>query len=68
VLAQMHRPVYAREGAAHAWLLDPLKRTLEVYVLGSGKAWSEPQIHRGAVRVKAPPFDAIEQDLSALWA
>ena len=24
-------PAYAREGVAHAWLVDPVKRTLEVY-------------------------------------
>jgi len=61
-------PLYAREGVAHAWLVDPVARTLEAYRLGHGGRWSEPEIHRGAARVRVPPFDAIELDLSALWA
>lgn len=61
-------PIYAREGVAHAWLIDPIARTLEAYTLGAGGRWSRPEIHEGAARVRLPPFDAIELDLSALWA
>jgi Uma2 family endonuclease len=61
-------PIYAREGVAHAWLVDPLERTLEAYTLGPGKRWSKPEIHSGAARVRLPPFDAVELDLAALWA
>jgi Uma2 family endonuclease len=60
-------PAYAREGVAHAWLVDPVKRTLEAYTLLPGRHWSEPVIHRGDARVRVPPFDAIELELSALW-
>ena len=60
-------PVYAREGVRHAWLIDPVKRTLEVYTLGEGRRWSEPAISREVEVVRAVPFDAIELDLSALW-
>ena len=28
--------IYAREGVAHAWLVDPLRRTLEVLALVAG--------------------------------
>ena len=61
-------PIYAREGVRHGWLVDPIARTLEVYVLGRGRRWGQPTIHTGAVRVRVPPFDAVELDLSALWA
>jgi Uma2 family endonuclease len=27
-------PIYAREGVRHAWLIDPITKTLEVFVLG----------------------------------
>jgi Uma2 family endonuclease len=33
-------PAYAREGVEHAWLVDPIKRTLEHYALGRGRKWS----------------------------
>ena len=61
-------PIDAREGVRHAWLVDPIERTLEVYVLGTGAAWIAAGEHRDAARVRLPPFDAVELDLSALWA
>ena len=61
-------PVYAREGVRWAWLIDPIAKTLEVYVLDAGGRWGEPAIFRGADVVRAVPFDAIELGLSALWA
>ncbi|MEP7126215.1 MAG: Uma2 family endonuclease [Byssovorax sp.] len=61
-------PVYAREGVLWAWLIDPIAKVLEVYVLDAGGSWGEPAIFRGAEVVRAVPFDAIELDLSALWA
>jgi Uma2 family endonuclease len=60
-------PVYAREGVRHAWLVDPLARTLEVFTLGSDQRWGRAIVHRDAERVRAVPFDAIEFDLSVLW-
>ena len=61
-------PVYAREGVRHAWLVDPIARTLEVYVLDTNRCWGPPAVHRGAARVRVEPFDAIELELSVLWA
>ncbi|WP_438026803.1 Uma2 family endonuclease [Sorangium sp. So ce233] len=61
-------PVYAREGVRHVWLVDPIARTLEVYVLGGDRRLGPAVVHRAAARVRAEPFDAIELDLSALWA
>ena len=60
-------PIYAREGVRHAWLVDPIAKTLEVYTLGPDGRWSEPIRHGGADVVRAVPFDAIGLDLSALW-
>jgi Uma2 family endonuclease len=58
--------IYAREGVAHAWLLDPLRQTLEVLRLESG-SWIEVATHEGRAGVRAAPFDAIELELGALW-
>jgi Uma2 family endonuclease len=59
-------PIYAREGVLHAWLVDPIAQTLEVYALGPGRRWGKPAVHRGSVRVRVPPFEAIEIDLANL--
>lgn len=61
-------PIYAREGVEHAWLVDPIARTLEAYALDARRRWQKPVIHEGAARVRLPPFEAVELDLSALWA
>ncbi|WP_437640999.1 Uma2 family endonuclease [Sorangium sp. So ce854] len=61
-------PVYAREGVRHAWLVDPIRRTLEVFSLVPGRGWAPVATHRDAARVRIEPFDAIELDLSLLWA
>lgn len=61
-------PIYAREGVAHAWLVDPIARTIETYALLRGGGWSKPTVHEDKARVRLPPFEAIELDLSALWA
>jgi Uma2 family endonuclease len=58
--------VYAREGVAHAWLVDPLRQTLEVLSLES-RRWTQLDTHEGHVSVRAAPFDAIELELGALW-
>jgi Uma2 family endonuclease len=60
-------PVYAREGVQFAWLLEPLQRTLEVFQL-EGQQWHTVGMWEGNVKVRAVPFDAIELDLSTLWA
>jgi Uma2 family endonuclease len=59
-------PIYAREGVAHAWLLDPKRRALEVLSLTAGK-WRRLARHEGRGNVPVVPFDAIELELGALW-
>jgi Uma2 family endonuclease len=58
--------IYAREGVSHAWLADPLARTLEILQLEGGR-WTILATHADHVVVRAEPFDAIDLDLSLLW-
>jgi Uma2 family endonuclease len=58
--------IYAREGVQHAWLLNPLLQTLEVWRLVSQR-WSLVAVHEAGARVRAEPFDAVELPLAALW-
>lgn len=60
-------PKYAQEGVRHAWLVDPIVRTLEVLRL-EGQNYVIVASHADAARVRAEPFEAIELDLSVLWA
>ena len=59
--------IYAREGVAHAWLVDPLARTLEVFRLEAGR-WVLLGTHVGNVVVRAEPFAEIDLELRLLWA
>jgi Uma2 family endonuclease len=59
--------IYRREGVAHAWLINPLAQTLEVYRL-SDRQWTLVETYEGEAAVRAEPFDAIELPLAALWA
>ena len=60
-------PVYAREGVGHVWLVDPEIDTLEFFRLESGR-WTLLTTERGARLVRLEPFDALDLDLSMLWA
>lgn len=58
--------IYAKSRVAHAWLIDPLLETLEVFRLQE-KGWFLAGTYRGAAVVRAEPFDAIELELAPLW-
>jgi Uma2 family endonuclease len=58
--------IYAREGVAHVWLVDPLRESLEILALESGMLAPAAR-HHGDESVRAPPFDAVALDLRALW-
>jgi Uma2 family endonuclease len=60
-------PVFARGGVAHAWLIEPLQRTLEVMRLEHSR-WVIVAVHGEAGVVRAEPFEAIEVHLGLLWA
>ena len=60
-------PIYASQGVSFLWLLDPVLRTLEVFVLCNGR-WSLEQVYQQDQTVQAVPFDAISLSLADLWA
>ncbi len=59
--------IYAREGVAHLWLIEPLVRTLEVYRLDAERRWVVVENFGGDDVVRAEPFDAIELALERWW-
>jgi Uma2 family endonuclease len=58
--------VYAAEGVSHAWIVDPVLETLEVFRLHEG-SWLLVLTGGGNDVVRAEPFDAIEIALDGLW-
>jgi len=60
-------PIYARAQVGHAWLVDPIARTLEIFER-QGERRVLAAAHQGIAPVRAIPFDAIELDLALLWA
>jgi Uma2 family endonuclease len=58
--------IYAGAGVAHAWLVKPKDRTLEVLRLHEG-AWTIVGVWEDAAVVRAEPFEAIEVSLAQLW-
>ncbi len=59
-------PAYARVGVAHAWIVEPSLRTLEVYRL-DGRHWTLRAVHGGDEPVPIEPFETIEFPLDTLW-
>jgi Uma2 family endonuclease len=59
-------PRYARAGVEHAWVVNPIHQTLEVFHQEKGR-WFLMDAFAGDDRVRAPPFDAIELELGSLW-
>ena len=60
------RPVYAREGVRHLWLVDPTDRTLEAFELHEGQ-WLLIASAKDDDPVSIRPFDAITFSLGDLW-
>jgi Uma2 family endonuclease len=59
-------PIYAREGVSHVWLIEPLKRTLEVFRLTSGQlTLAKAYGNENVVRIE--PFENFEFELSRIW-
>ena len=63
---QRKMPIYAREGVEHLWLVDPLRRMIEVFRL-DGDSYRFIAAHGERERVRIEPFEAIELELGALW-
>jgi Uma2 family endonuclease len=58
--------VYGEAGVAHAWLVKPTDRTLEVLRFRDG-AWSIVGMWEDSAVVRIKPFEAIELELGRLW-
>lgn len=63
---QRKRPIYAREGLGHLWLVDPAVRVVEVFRL-DGTSYRSVATHGEDEIVRLEPFDAVELELAALW-
>ena len=63
---QEKRPIYAREGVTHLWLVDPTDRTLEAFELRDGE-WVLIATAKDNEPVSVRPFDAITFSLGDLW-
>ena len=63
---QGKRPIYAREGVRHLWLVEPSDRTFEAFELREGR-WALTATARDAEPVCVPPFDAVTFSLGDLW-
>lgn len=61
------RKVYQAFGVRHLWFVDPEARTLETFELDASN-YRLVDVFSDDARVRAPPFDAIELELAALWA
>ena len=63
---QGKRPIYAREGVGHLWLVDPTDRTLEAFELREGE-WVLIAAAKDDDPISIRPFDAITFSLGDLW-
>ena len=59
-------PIYAREGVAHVWLVDPGVKTLEVFRL-DGQTYRMIKAWRDNAICHAEPFEVLELPLATLW-
>ncbi len=59
-------PIYARHEVRWAWMIDPIARLLEVFVLENGR-WSLLATHGGEETVRAEPFDGVDIELGWLF-
>lgn len=60
------RPIYAREGVGHLWLVDPADHAMEAFELREGQ-WVLIGSAKDDDPVCIPPFDAITFSLGDLW-
>ncbi len=58
--------IYARERVRNLWLVNPIQRTLEIYVLVRG-FWSLAATHGSEESVAAEPFEALPLELARIW-
>jgi Uma2 family endonuclease len=61
--------LYAAAGVTHAWLVNPLLRTLEILLLNAANPgqWTALGIYHDDAKLRGDPFAEFELDLSILW-
>lgn len=59
-------PKYARADVRHAWLIDPLRKTMDIYRLEDGKR-VVAAFFEGDDVIRAEPFDDTDVDLGVIW-
>lgn len=60
------RPLYAKHGVQHVWIVDPVAELVEVYRLENGR-WVLAGNYGGDDVVRIEPFEAFDLPLSRLW-
>jgi Uma2 family endonuclease len=60
-------PIYARERVSHAWLVDPIAKTLEAFRLEDAR-WVVLGTWREDAKLRVEPFAEVELELAGLWA
>jgi Uma2 family endonuclease len=63
---EIKMPIYEHYGVSYAWLIDPMRRSLEAYGLENGD-WRLLAEASGNDAIAVAPFDALKLDLSNLW-
>ncbi|MFZ6182250.1 Uma2 family endonuclease [Nannocystis pusilla] len=58
--------LYARHGVPHYWLVDPIERVLEAYVL-DGAQWRIAGTYDDTALARIPPFEAVELPVGRLF-
>ncbi len=58
--------IYAAERVSHAWLIDPVARTIEARRLDNGR-WTSVATCTGHETVTLEPFETIDLALALLW-
>jgi hypothetical protein len=58
--------ICAQHEMPHLWLVDPVRKTLEVYRLQSG-SWTVAGMYAEDDKIRAEPFHEVEIDLASLW-
>ncbi len=64
---QLKMPIYANYGVGFAWLVDPLRQTLEAFAL-EGDDWRLIGAWQGDETASIAPFEAVALELAGLWA
>ena len=63
---EIKMPIYAHYCVSYAWLIDPMRRSLEAYGLEDGDWRLRAEASRNDA-IAVAPFDALKLDLSNLW-